>query len=163
VAGEAFTVGATVALRQGLPAFLALHGAVLALLLWASAVDARERIIPDGAGLGVLAAAAASAALGGDPALFPGPPWLLAGGVLAFLLLSVLALLSGGGVGGGDVKMAAALGFFLGVPDVFWLLLTACLAGLAWAVLRGEKRVPFAPFMAFGFLVADALRLFLAF
>lgn len=76
------------------------------------------------------------------------------GGFLLFL-----RILSRGGMGGGDIKLAFVLGFWLS-PDV----LIVCALLSFWAggivslllILRGQRRktLPFAPFLAFGALCA---------
>ncbi|HMK56775.1 MAG TPA: prepilin peptidase [Dissulfurispiraceae bacterium] len=82
---------------------------------------------------------------------------LLAGGVSFYLI----ALLSRGGMGGGDVKMMAMLGSFLGWKGVFLTTLLGSLLGsligIALIVFKGKGRktkVPFGPFLALGSLVA---------
>lgn len=141
--------------------FFITHGFALVFLLWASFVDIRERIIPDGAVLGVLVTGLAAVLFGKNPAFFPTWVGSLAGGLLTFSVFFLLGVASKGGVGGGDVKMATVLGLLFGLPDICWLLLAACLAGLVWGLVRQEKGVPFAPFMAFGFVVSEAVKLLL--
>lgn len=75
-----------------------------------------------------------------------------------FLLLS---LISKGGMGGGDVKMVAVTGLFLGWPlGLLGAFFGCCLAGLAGIGLIITQRksrkdiMPFAPFMATGALLA---------
>ena len=81
--------------------------------------------------------------------------WLgaLAGGGL----LLVLAIISRGGMGGGDVKFAAALGFWLGWPGILFGLFIGFVSGgfisllLLVSGLRGRKDfIPFGPFIALG-------------
>ena len=81
--------------------------------------------------------------------------WLgaLAGGGL----LLVLAIISRGGMGGGDVKFAAALGFWLGWPGILLGLFIGFVSGgfisllLLVTGLRGRKDfIPFGPFIALG-------------
>jgi leader peptidase (prepilin peptidase)/N-methyltransferase len=81
--------------------------------------------------------------------------WLgaLAGGGL----LLVLAIISRGGMGGGDVKFAAALGFWLGWPEILLGLFIGFVSGglisllLLVTGLRGRKDfIPFGPFIALG-------------
>ncbi len=81
---------------------------------------------------------------------------LIGAGVGGGLLLA-LAILSGGGMGGGDVKFAAALGFWLGWPGtLLGLFLGFVLGGLISGFLlvfrlRGRKDfIPFGPFIAIG-------------
>jgi prepilin peptidase CpaA len=86
--------------------------------------DLRSRRIPN-----VLTLGAAAGALGyflvGDG--WRGAAWALGGwtvGLVAFLPLFLLR-----GIGGGDVKLLAALGAWLGPASAVWLALFAALAG----------------------------------
>jgi len=79
-----------------------------------------------------------------------------AGGV--FLLIAVL---SRGGMGGGDVKLAALMGAFLGWPTIAVGLMLAFLLGAAAGLLllalrRGTRKtaIPFGPALAVGAVVA---------
>ncbi|HEV8353904.1 MAG TPA: prepilin peptidase [bacterium] len=81
-----------------------------------------------------------------------------AGAGLVFL---AIALLSRGGMGGGDVKLAAMLGAFLGWPDAAVGILLAFIGGAAVGValivagLRTRKDpIPFGPALATGALIA---------
>lgn len=77
------------------------------------------------------------------------------------LLLLVPALVSRGGMGGGDIKLAGVLGFYLGWQQgllaVFLGCLLAGLVGVALLLLRIKGRkdpIPFGPFLAAGALLA---------
>lgn len=81
----------------------------------------------------------------------------LIGSVLGFGLFYLIAVLSKGGMGGGDIKLMAAIGAFTGYKGV---LLTTFLGSLAGAVVgiylmifkgaKGKSKIPFGPFLAFG-------------
>ena len=94
--------------------------------------------------------------------LYDGGLWQMAGGFLAGgVPLLVIRVLSRGGLGGGDVKLAAAGGLWLGWQNAFLsLALASWLGGLAAAVLlisgkkRGGDEVAFGPFLAFGIWIA---------
>lgn len=71
--------------------------------------------------------------------------------------LAALVLLSRGGIGGGDVKLAGATGLFLGWPQSVLALLLGCfIAGTVGCFLLLFKRkkrkdsIPFAPFLCAG-------------
>jgi len=73
----------------------------------------------------------------------------------SFLL--VTALISRGGMGGGDVKMACAIGAFLGFPASLLALFLSSLLGGIWAavLLIGKKAtrktaIKFGPFLSLG-------------
>jgi len=87
------------------------------------------------------------------------PEHLIAGtGAFAFLLIAVLAYPSGMGMG--DVKLAGAMGVYLGVsviPAMLVAFLTGTIFGLAIIAREGaqarKKAVPFGIFLAIGGLV----------
>ena len=74
-------------------------------------------------------------------------------------LLVLVRLLSRGGMGGGDVKLAAALGIWTGLDGIFPALFIAFLLGSLWGigwflVSRGKRtKLPFGPFLAMGGMV----------
>jgi leader peptidase (prepilin peptidase)/N-methyltransferase len=120
-------------------------------------VDLEHRIIPNavtypGVVVGLLLAAA------GGPGSFLGS---LLSAVGAFLLFLLIAVVSRGGMGGGDIKLAAVMGAFLGWPVVaaalFLSFTTGGIVGLALLASGRRKRkdpVPFGPFLATGGLLA---------
>jgi leader peptidase (prepilin peptidase)/N-methyltransferase len=84
----------------------------------------------------------------------------LVGGGIGFVILLLIALISKGGMGWGDVKLSALIGLATGFPFVFIaLIIGAILGGLVAVVLlvskkRGRKEViPFGPFLSLGALI----------
>jgi leader peptidase (prepilin peptidase)/N-methyltransferase len=88
-------------------------------------------------------------------------PERLAAAAAAFGVLLLPALASPGSIGMGDVKLAGAMGLYLG-PAVASALLVAFLGGGlvgAWMLIRGgaaarKRTLPLGPFLALGGLVA---------
>jgi leader peptidase (prepilin peptidase) / N-methyltransferase len=81
-----------------------------------------------------------------------------AGGASGLLFLAALAY--PGGMGMGDVKLAAAMGLFLGVeviPAMLIALVAGSLVGIALIARRGagarKQAIPFGPFLALGGVV----------
>ncbi|RKP57210.1 prepilin peptidase [Cohnella endophytica] len=81
----------------------------------------------------------------------------LVGGVILFLV----AWLSRGGMGMGDVKLFALFGFVVGFPHVLLALMIACLVGtivggslLALRLIQRKQPMPFGPFLAGGTIIA---------
>ena len=101
--------------------------------------------------------------LGGRLALLGPADALYAGlaGAVGFGFFLIVALLSRGGMGGGDVKLAGLIGVLVGFPDVFWALSLGIVAGgiaalvlLAASAQEDERQMPYAPFLCLGALVA---------
>ncbi|HWJ79663.1 MAG TPA: prepilin peptidase [Niallia sp.] len=90
-------------------------------------------------------------------------PWWdsLLGAVIGFVLLLVIAIVSKGGMGGGDIKLFAVIGFVLGTKLLFVAFFLSTLLGtlggflgmLTGAVKKG-KPIPFGPYIALGTLLA---------
>jgi leader peptidase (prepilin peptidase)/N-methyltransferase len=131
-----------------IPALLLLAGLVAITF-----IDLERQIIPDRLTIpGIVTGIVANVATGAVP-------WLdcVIGAALAGSLFLVIILASGGGMGGGDMKLAAMLGAFLGWPLTLVALFVAVIAGGAAAVvILGSGRlgrkdpIPFGPFLAFG-------------
>src|SRR5581483_7350156 len=86
-------------------------------------------------------------------------PWTdsLIGALVAGGLFFAIILASGGGMGGGDMKLGAMLGAFLGWQLTLVALFLAVIAGGAAAVgiltsgrLGRKDPIPFGPFLALG-------------
>ena len=77
------------------------------------------------------------------------------GGAIGFAVFLLIALVSRGGMGWGDVKLAALIGLATGFPMVFVaIIMAAILGGIVAVVLlvtrrRGRREmIPFGPFLA---------------
>ena len=88
-------------------------------------------------------------------------PEALIGGAVGFALLFLVVVLSRGGMGWGDVKMAALMGLVLGYPLIFVGLFVGIVIGGIVAITllatgkKGRKQViPFGPFLAIGAMTA---------
>jgi leader peptidase (prepilin peptidase)/N-methyltransferase len=137
-----------------------LHASLLALLATVTVTDLRSRLVPDRALLAGAAVALAIVCLTDPGALPERLAWSLGSG--GFLLAA--ALLRPDGMGLGDVKLAAVLGFYLGAAVVLALMVafsTGAAAGLAIIAHRGwearSQALPLAPFLAAGSVVALVL------
>ena len=136
---------------------LALGLVFVTMLVTITVTDLELRVIPNAI---LLAGSAIGLAIvvGTDPSSLPerGIAALAAGG---FLLAA--ALLYPRGMGLGDVKLAAAMGLFLGrevAPAMLVALLAGALFGLAVMLRKGaaagrKTAVPFGPFLALGGIV----------
>ena len=82
------------------------------------------------------------------------------GGAIGFAVFLLIALVSRGGMGWGDVKLAALIGLATGFPMVFVaIIMAAILGGIVAVVLlvarrRGRREmIPFGPFLAVAAMV----------
>lgn len=94
---------------------------------------------------------------------FPLTPWWdsIVGAAVGFSLLLSIAVVSKGGMGGGDIKLFAVIGFVLGMKMVLLSLLFACfygallgIIGLLTGILKKKTLIPFGPYIVFGTLTA---------
>ena len=126
-----------------------------AVLVTISATDLSHRIVPN-----VIVLPATAIVLVAQTALEPSLEWVLgAFGASFFLLVAALAYPKGMGMG--DVKLALLLGAMLGrtVPVGLMLGMLAALVPSAVLLARHgsaarKMTIPFAPFLAFGAIVA---------
>ncbi len=92
---------------------------------------------------------------------------MLLGAAFGFSLLLIAAMVTHGGIGGGDIKLAGILGFAAGLKGMILLLCTssvgAVLYGLACRMLKKEEKlsIPFVPFMTAGYVLAAILKFIL--
>jgi leader peptidase (prepilin peptidase) / N-methyltransferase len=137
---------------------IALSIALVLLLVPAAAIDLEYRIIPNKlTATGVVLALVLGTVL--DPA---GEPARLIAGAAAggFFLLAALAY--PGGMGMGDVELAAMMGLFLGAavaPAILIALVSGVAVGAVIVARKGQRAgrktaVPFGPFLALGGFVA---------
>lgn len=118
-------------------------------------IDMRRRIIPNALVYPAILITLALRLL----VLRDDPRGVLLGGVLAFGVFALTAYLKPGGIGGGDTKLAALIGFLFGFPGVLYALLIGGTAGALVAVtllVRGKTKdfgLPYAPFLCAGALV----------
>ncbi len=125
-------------------------------------IDLSHQIVPDvitlpGMVLGLLAA---------STVLPPGPinsliGLFLGGGLFYFVAILSVTLLKKEGMGGGDIKLIAMIGAFLGwkgmLLTIFLAALSGSISGLFLVLCRGRSRaepIPFGPFLALGAMVS---------
>ena len=139
--------------------------AFCSLMIVITFIDLDFQIIPDSLTLpGIVAGLLAGSLVIPDPfdrlsvLGFPDSLIGLLSGGLAFYLIAVV---SRGGMGGGDIKMMAMVGAFLGWKSVlcttFSGSLLGSLVGIFLMVFKGKgrkTRVPFGPFLAAGALLS---------
>ncbi len=133
-------------------------GLFFGLLAGIAVSDARSYIIPDGFSLGGTVLGLAFSFFAGGLA----PTGAAAGAVFGFVLLWIVRvagdrILGKPSMGGGDVKMMAMVGAFLGMKGVLATLMMGALAGLIVygpIALRSARPVPFGTFLAIAAAIA---------
>ena len=149
-----YTFGVSLASLQ----YLLIIGILIPIFL----IDYEHYIIPDGLNLGIFLIAAGVLLLqilSGEAqwtALLDRSLGLLIGG--GFFLL--IAMVTDGAMGGGDIKIMAALGFLFGVKETLLLMFLSFVLGgilsVALLALKVKKRkdpIPFGPFICIGAVV----------
>jgi leader peptidase (prepilin peptidase)/N-methyltransferase len=141
--------------RFGLSAEAAVASAFCCALVAVSAIDLAHRIVPNR-----IVVPGALLVVAAQTAIHPSPEWAIgAVGAAGFLLAAALAY--PGGMGMGDVKLALMLGAMLGRTTPVGMLVgmfAALVPGVVLLARHGGKArkmgLPFAPFLAFGAVVA---------
>lgn len=89
---------------------------------------------------------------------------LIISSILSFLFFFTIAMVSNGGLGGGDVKLSLGLGLFITINKLIPFFLTVfgvgAIASLILLMLKKkglEDNLPFAPFMALGAILSILL------
>lgn len=92
--------------------------------------------------------------------------WLpaLLGALLGGGLLLPAHFLSGGGMGMGDIKLFAVIGAYMGSGSILYVVFLSLLSGAAYCVvmlvfkkINRKERIPFAPFIFIGTMLAMVL------
>ncbi|GMU39431.1 MAG: hypothetical protein AMXMBFR23_02970 [Chloroflexota bacterium] len=132
-------------------------GGFAAVLVMLAAYDLADRIVPNRIVLPALALALLLSPVWHDR----GPQEAFIAATGALLVGAALRSMSAGGLGWGDVKMMAFVGAVVGAPAVVLAGVVTALSGGVWALLMivtgrvtRHTRMPYAPFIALGGLVA---------
>jgi leader peptidase (prepilin peptidase) / N-methyltransferase len=140
-------------LKFGLTMTFAVYAVLTSALVIVAFIDFDHKIIPNTMTLPGMAVGL-GLSLGVSPIT---PPASLIGLISGGAIFYLIALISGGGMGGGDIKLIAMIGAFLGLPGVLFTIFVSALSGSVVGVMlmllgrKGRKdRVPFGPFLAFG-------------
>ena len=143
--------------RLGFSGNFAFLATLVSFFLLIAAIGLKHRLVPN---VLILPAVAAMLLYQFVP-LTTGSWWALAGSAAAFLLFALVRAISPGGLGGGDVKLAAFIGALFGLPYLFWALLAGGLVGGGTAVFlligsdkNKKKQIPYGPFLCLGGIVA---------
>ena len=162
--GIIFLLGFAIGFFSGSWSSLLISAAFLAMCATAAAMDLRFRIIPNETVLAnlLLKLLSGLAELAGLPVPVPFAIGQSLLGLLACFLIFTLPGFFGKNVGAGDVKLASAFGFFLGLRMAMIGIVLMGLAVIAYTLMQKrlpllavlKQTVPMAPFIAAGmFLV----------
>ncbi|WP_242860375.1 A24 family peptidase [Desulfosporosinus sp. I2] len=127
-------------------------------MICAAITDWKKRIIPDWTWIAILMVGFASAVINGKGILYI--PLLERFTGLLFPAVSLLMIaFKWGGVGGGDIKLMAALGFCFGLYGLAAILFFAVIPACIYARATKQRSVPLAVFLCIGFFVYAGLLL----
>jgi len=148
--------------RFGLSPALGIYAAFVAALIIVSFIDLDHQIIPDVISLpGILVGLVVSALGQGPPLLDSVLGVLVGGGILYVVAAGYHAFTGREGMGGGDIKLLAMIGAFLGWRGVLVTLIVGSFTGavVGTGVIVAQRTdsripIPFGPFLALGALSA---------
>ena len=143
---------------------LTLMFVLMSCLILISLIDYKTQIIPDGL-VGVIAVGGVLYNLLYAP---QGVVDMLFGAAVGFAVMLLIFVISRGGMGGGDVKLSAAVGLWLGVEGTLLFLLLAFIMGgvislllLVSGVKSKSDAIPFGPFLCLAAFVTVLYQPFL--
>ena len=129
---------------------------LFSLMLTITAIDLKKHIIPNGAVLFIII-------IGIINHLFVKEITFanrLIGLFIGLFTPYLMAVLSRGGIGGGDIKLLGAMGFWVGFPGILYVFFISSLVGgiislflLGIGKKKKKDSIAFAPFLVVGFLL----------
>jgi len=134
-------------LRFGMSMKLLVYLAFFSLLIVGSAIDAEREIIPDIITIPgiILGLATSFLTIGVFSSLIGGAVGAV---VVAFFAILGKLLFKKEAMGGGDIKLLAMIGSFIGWADVLWVLFLASFIGLVFGLLLRKEKIRFGPFLS---------------
>lgn len=139
-----------------------IYAALFSSLLIVTAIDLEHQIIPDVITLPGIVTGVVCASTVLPVGLIDSALGILLGGGLLWILAWLSPYLFGKeGMGGGDIKLLAMIGAFLGWRPVLLTVIVGALAGsvvglglIGLRIMRRGEYIPFGPFLALGAVVA---------
>lgn len=145
----------------GLSITFIFYALICSVLIAIAIIDLKELIIPDSLVLSIIGVTIIYKIL--SYLLYNQSPEILAsilGLALAGGLFLAIIILSGGGMGGGDVTLIGALGFILGVKYILLTIFISFMLGaiislglLATKIKTKKDPIPFGPFIILAFFI----------
>lgn len=118
-------------------------------LLLLAEIDARMFVLPDILTIPLLLVGIAAAYVGeGVVSIDESVYGALVGYFFPVLVSLLIVWYKKDAFGGGDIKLLAAQGAWLGVEGLLYVITTAAILGLIWAMLRRQKSLAFGPMLA---------------
>ncbi len=140
-------------LKFGLTLNSILHSLIISLLITVSIIDLKHKIIPDG--LNIAGGIVGIIYIIINKTFFNS----IAGALTGLVLFLAIALLTNA-MGGGDIKLMAALGLIFGIKGVLFISLFSFVIGAVISVIlillkiKGRKdEIPFGPFISLSALI----------
>ncbi len=134
-------------------------------LICAAITDWRKRIIPDWTWIVIFIMGIVTAVINEytDEVIFNvSLTDKIAGFLIPTVTLFVIALKFGGnGIGGGDIKLTAAMGFCFGLYGLVFILFFAVIPACVYAGVKKQRNIPLGTFLCIGFLAYVSLVFFL--
>jgi leader peptidase (prepilin peptidase)/N-methyltransferase len=141
------------AYEYGLTGYTLLLSVYMAILILVTVIDLEHRLVLNR----LILPAILLALIAGF--FTPGLNWkqVLVGGLIGFGLFYIVAMIYPGGMGAGDVKLAAFIGLITGFPDIFVAIVVTIFAGgfvslfLVLTRIRSRRDyIPYGPFLVIG-------------
>lgn len=127
---------------------------LVSTLIVISIIDSYHYIIPDKINIFILI-------LGIITLVYNYENWLnyFLGFFAASIILYVTAIVSKGGMGGGDIKLMAVTGLLIGWQNILIALVVGSIVGSIISILllivkKGQRTIPFGPYLSIGILFA---------
>lgn len=137
-----------------------IHIVFITVLIWATITDLEEMVVPDKFTLIGIVLVGALRILGPEPALN-----FFISGAVSFSILFAVLLLSGGKMGGADVKLYALIGLSVGlsasIASLFYASIIGVVIILPIMLKKGKSvKIPFVPFITLGVLGTYIINLY---
>lgn len=135
----------------------------ITIMIWATMTDLKATMVPDRfVVIGLISVLSLRLISGGYII-----PYLIAAAV-SFSAMFLLLVLSGGKMGGADVKLYSLIGLSIGLQDAMGSLFYAAIIALLFQIpiiiankgVDREKQIPFVPFITLGVLATYVLDIF---
>ena len=119
------------------------------ILLLLAEIDIRSFILPDILTIPLLLLGITASYLGKSPILIDESIY---GALVGYFLPVVVSLLivwyKKDAFGGGDIKLLSAIGSWLGVEGLLYVITSAAILGLLWALFKKKKSLAFGPMLS---------------